>query len=87
MTVLHIEASALGGESVETTAREMQRLADQLNVCVELKFNDVRLHALPGGSADWLVKNWARETHAKSMFPSAWSHQEPLPQHQRGKDG
>ena len=86
MSNLHIEARALGGAHVETTAADMQRLADLLGVCVDLKFNDIAMHAMPGGSADWLVKNWHRAIEQKLPYPSAWSHHEPQsPDHPHGE--
>lgn len=74
---LHLKFTALGGEAIEHAAAELQRLADRLNITAELQFNEVKLFAVPGGTAEALVVGYRREIHRTTTHPMAWSHHGP----------
>jgi 4-hydroxyphenylpyruvate dioxygenase-like putative hemolysin len=57
---LRLRVTGTAGDGIEHVAAEIQRLADRLDLVVEMNANGVELIALPGGSEYYLVKGYER---------------------------
>lgn len=54
--MITLQVSVEAGASIDTTAEEAQRLADQVACVVEFVFNGVTCRAAPGGDASTLAE-------------------------------
>jgi len=65
---LRLTLDAVAGDRIEDVCNQLQHVADLLNVTAELKFNDVRLWAYPGGNALKLANGYYTQASSKETF-------------------
>lgn len=69
---LHLTVEVSGGTSIENASMDAQRVATQLGVNVEFKFNDVTCWASPDGDYMLLAKRQQFEQSRKLERPMDW---------------
>lgn len=75
---LYVPATLLAGTSFKSAAAEMQAAANRLGVGISADFNEVKMSAAPGGSAEWLEINaFARRLKPRPHYNGAHSNSEP----------
>lgn len=58
---ISIKVEATPGDEIENTIRDMGRLADSLNCCVTIKFNDMLFWVYPNDDIALRVENARRK--------------------------
>lgn len=61
-------------DTIEDTCQEMCCIAERLNVCVEVKFNDVRLISYRGGDPEELAVRFSEQVDGDQKFKLAYVH-------------
>jgi hypothetical protein len=71
---LILKLEAMAGDTIEDTCYEMVSIASKLNICVQVKFNDVTLMSYWGGDAHQLVQSFKDEVGTDRRFKFVSTH-------------
>lgn len=71
---LILKLEAMAGDTIEDTCYEMVNVALKLNICVQVKFNDVTLMSYWGGDASELAQSFKKEVKRDIQFKFASTH-------------
>jgi len=68
---MYLEFKGIAGDSIETCAVELTRLAKLLSVPTQMKFNDVTIVAYSEGSHEKLIQAYKNEIRSDSKYKFA----------------
>lgn len=68
---LILKLEAMAGDGIGDTCYEMVSIAKRLNLCVQVKFNDVTLMSYRGGCPEQLAREYADKVGSNDKYKYA----------------